>query len=214
MNATQLLIRLYKDEDKRFGVNIANGVLQDIIRPLLPKTSYLARKYAEGDMAQSAHPSPQNGDQSEMGVSQMSQNAKDSVYSGGKLRDAPSGQKEMNALSSIRSKVAQRLRHAVIAANVIDSKKNKRDESYITQLLLDNVKQYDLRMVIFGAFYRVGMDLHELNFEEKQYMEAIQLYPYFKNGEIWSDIREELEDLNLKPVSDDDHWMETVIEET
>jgi hypothetical protein len=51
MNATQLLIRLYKDEDKRFGVNIANGVLQDIIRPLLPKTSYLARKYAEGDMA-------------------------------------------------------------------------------------------------------------------------------------------------------------------
>lgn len=41
-----------------------------------------------------------------MGVSQMSQNAKDSVYSGGKLRDAPSGQKEMNALSSIRSKVA------------------------------------------------------------------------------------------------------------
>lgn len=45
-------------------------------------------------------------------------------------------------------------------------------------------------------------------------MEAIQLYPFFKNGEIWSDIREELEDLNIKPVSDDNHWMETLIEET
>lgn len=213
VNATQLLIRLYKGEDKRFGVNIANGVLQDIIRPLLPKTSFLARKYAEGDMTETIGQSPTA--EEHMDESEMSQNAKDSVYSGDKLnRDAPSTQKEMNALNSIRSKVATRLRHAVIAANVIDAKKNKKDESYITQLLLDNVKQYDLRMVIFGAFYRVGFDLHELNFEEKQYMEAIQLYPYFKNGEIWSDIREELEDMNLKPVSDDDHWMETVIEET
>ena len=101
----------------------------------------------------------------------------------------------MNKSNTARSKMATRLRQAVIAATVIDAKKNKKDESYITQLLEDNVKQYDLRMVIFGAFYRVGFDLHELNFEEKQYMESIQLYPYFKNGEIWSDIREELEDM-------------------
>jgi len=26
-------------------------------------------------------------------------------------------------------------------------------------------------------------------------MEVIQLYPYFKNGEIWSDVKEELEDM-------------------
>jgi len=92
--------------------------------------------------------------------------------------------------------------------------KSKRNESYITAILADNVKQFDLRQVIFAGFYRVGFDLHELNFEEKQYMEVIQLYPFFKNGEIWSDIREELEDLNIKPVSDDNHWMETLIEET
>lgn len=49
VNATQLLIRLFKEEDKRFGVSIMNGILQDIERPLLPKTSYLARKYGEGD---------------------------------------------------------------------------------------------------------------------------------------------------------------------
>jgi len=81
-------------------------------------------------------------------------------------------------------------------------------------MLSENVKQFDLRQVIFGGFYRVGFDLHELSYEEKQYMEVIQLYPYFKNGEIWSDIREELEDMNCQPCSDDAHWMDTVIEET
>jgi len=40
------------------------------------------------------------------------------------------------------------------------------------------------------------------------------LYPYFKNGEIWSDVKEELEDMNCQPCSDDAHWMETMIEET
>lgn len=84
----------------------------------------------------------------------------------------------------------------------------------MTHLLSENVKQFDLRQVVFAAFYRVGFDLHELGFEEKQYMEVIQIYPFFKNGEIWSDIREELEDLNIKPISDDSHWMETMIEET
>lgn len=39
------------------------------------------------------------------------------------------------------------------------------------------------------------------------------MYPYLKNGEIWKDIKEELEDINVKPTSDDDHWMETCIEE-
>jgi len=40
------------------------------------------------------------------------------------------------------------------------------------------------------------------------------LYPFFKNGEIWSDIKEELENENCQPSSDDAHWMETAIEET
>ena len=44
-------------------------------------------------------------------------------------------------------------------------------------------------------------------------MEIIQLYPYLKTGEIWKDIRQELEDTNIKPTSDDDNWMETCIEE-
>jgi hypothetical protein len=55
-------------------------------------------------------------------------------------------------------------------------------------------KSYDLRATIFGTFYRVGFDLHELTPKEKQRMEIIQLYPYLKNGEIWRDIKQECED--------------------
>lgn len=78
----------------------------------------------------------------------------------------------------------------------------------------DFAKSFDIRAVIFGTFYRCGFDLHELSANEKQLMEIIQLYPYLRNGEIWRDIAEEFADTNLKPTSDDRHWMETSIEES
>jgi len=40
----------------------------------------------------------------------------------------------------------------------------------------------------------------------------IQLYPYLKNGEIWKDIKQELDDMNVKPTSDDKNWMDSSIE--
>ncbi len=48
-NATQLLIRLYDEENKRFGVKIENGILLNTFRPLFPKLSYLIQKYADED---------------------------------------------------------------------------------------------------------------------------------------------------------------------
>ena len=57
------------------------------------------------------------------------------------------------------------------------------------------MKSYDLRSSIFATFYRAGFDLHELSASEKQVMELIQLYPFLKNGEIWQDIKQELDDL-------------------
>ena len=86
--------------------------------------------------------------------------------------------------------------------------------SQLTRIMNDFAKSYDIRAVIFGTFYRCGFDLHELTPLEKQQIEIIQLYPYLKNGEIWRDIEEEFEDTNLKPTSDDRHWMETCIEES
>jgi hypothetical protein len=81
-------------------------------------------------------------------------------------------------------------------------------------MMNDYARTFDNRAVIFGTFYRCGFDLHELTATEKQMIEIIQLYPYLKNGEIWRDIEEEFDDTNLKPTSDDKHWMETCIEES
>jgi len=44
-----LLIRLYEEENKRFGVKIENGILLNTVRPLFPKLSYLIQKYANED---------------------------------------------------------------------------------------------------------------------------------------------------------------------
>jgi hypothetical protein len=93
-------------------------------------------------------------------------------------------------------------------------KQQKNTESQLTRIMNDYAKTFDNRAVIFGTFYRCGFDLHELTATEKQMIEIIQLYPYLKNGEIWRDIEEEFDDTNLKPTSDDRHWMETCIEES
>lgn len=90
---------------------------------------------------------------------------------------------------------------------------NKFNESYISGVLSELVKSYDLRSTIFAAFYRVGFDLHELSNQEKQAMEHITLYPFLKNGEIWRDIKEELDDTDVKPTTDDEHWLKTCTEE-
>jgi hypothetical protein len=39
------------------------------------------------------------------------------------------------------------------------------------------------------------------------------MYPNFKLGEIWMDIKWQLNKENIKPTSDDYHWMLTSIEE-
>ena len=83
-NATQLLIKVFKEEDKRFNVSIENGILQDIFRPLLPKTSYLARIYSDENAS--------NGENT----------ARDSMYSKPPMAD-------LAMASGMRSKVASRL---------------------------------------------------------------------------------------------------------
>lgn len=49
LNATQLLIQLYEQENMRFGVQIQDGILRNTERPLFPKLSYLIQKYANED---------------------------------------------------------------------------------------------------------------------------------------------------------------------
>ena len=103
------------------------------------------------------------------------------------------GAQAASQLSS-KSKASRILRMALQAANQIGGKSGQYNESYISGVLSSLVKTYDLRASIFSTFYRAGFDLHELSASEKQVMEMIQLYPFLKNGEIWQDIKQELND--------------------
>ena len=56
------------------------------------------------------------------------------------------------------------------------------------------MEEYDLRAIVFCILYRTGFDRNELLAPEKQKIEVIQMYPHFKIGEIWTDIKTELEE--------------------
>jgi len=86
-------------------------------------------------------------------------------------------------------------------------------EAVLINKLQDRVEEYDLRAIIFAILYRTGFDRNELLPNEIQRLEVIQVYPHFKIGEIWTDIKYELEQEKIKPTSDDYHWMITNIEE-
>lgn len=109
-----------------------------------------------------------------------------------------------------QSKASKGLKKALEAAQQFNLNSS---ESLLNKLMKDVALSYDFRLTIFASFYRVGFDLHDLTPNEKQRMEVIQLYPYLKNGEIWQDIKQELEDIAVRPTADDGHWMETSIEE-
>ena len=57
----------------------------------------------------------------------------------------------------------------------------------------EEAEKYDLRAIVFCILYRTGFDRNELMPNEKQKIEVIQMYPHFKVGEIWSEIKFKLE---------------------
>ena len=215
INATQLLIKLYEEEDKRFSVEYEKGVINSAERPLFPQTSYFARKDKENNNEEYI--------QKEGSVLAGSRKSFDMAAGMGsrhsqrsRVSNPPSrmsgNTSHHQSVHTRSSKGFKRLKQAIDASN----QQNKRNfsESYINKIMIDVAHTFDVRATIFCVFYRVGFDLHELTPTEKQRMEIIQLYPYIKNGEIWKDIKEELEDINIKPTSDDDHWLETCVEES
>jgi hypothetical protein len=66
-------------------------------------------------------------------------------------------------------------------------------EAYLINKLSEKAGEFDLRAIIFSILYRTGFDRNELLPNETQRLEVIQLYPHFKMGEIWTDIKFELE---------------------
>lgn len=215
MNASQLLIELYKNEDKRFGVVLVDGIITQTHRPLFPELSFLKQKYTElasATLMTGEHPSSQS--HISQGMLNQTQNEIQEVsQQPGTLEESAIETAGERAQTSTKSKASRILRQALDAAARQNEKEQGKDsESFLNAMLADLVKSYDIRACVFATFFRVGFDLHELNAFEKQYMELVQLYPYLKNGEIWKDIKQELDDLNVKATSDDKHWMESAVE--
>ena len=67
-------------------------------------------------------------------------------------------------------------------------------EAFLINKLQEKVEEYDLRAIIFAILYRTGFDRNELQPSQTQRLEVIQIYPNFKMGEIWNDIKWELEE--------------------
>ena len=86
-------------------------------------------------------------------------------------------------------------------------------ETYLVNRIREEVEQYDIRLIVFSVLYRVGFARNDLTAYEQQKLEVIQMYPHFKMGEIWGDIKRQLRDGSVEPTEDDSHWMETALEE-
>ena len=143
INATQLLIKIYQEEDQRFGVKYEQGVIKNKRRPLIPsfkKTGSVGDNYLK--------------DFTEAGT-----------------------------------------------------------QTYLVNRIKEEVEEYDLRLIIFSILYRIGFNKNDLNANEQQKIEVIQMYPHFKMGQIWGEIKNSLKAQDIEPTEDDRHWMETSIEE-
>ena len=172
-----------------------DGILESAERPLVPGESYLKRKY------KSVERGGDEGNQSNMSMG-------NSPVSGGEIggpdvprsrhsnRSNTTNSRSMisneRAIHLSSSKASKGLKKALEAAKQFTLNSS---ESLLNKLMKDVALSYDFRLTIFASFYRVGFDLHDLTPLEKQRMEIIQLYPYLKNGEIWLDIKQELEDI-------------------
>lgn len=119
--------------------------------------------------------------------------------------DDPANRKEIN------ESIAQRKLRQI---GQEDLESDVGSEAYLVRRIKESSLEYDLRAIIFAILYRTGFDKNELLATEKQMIEVIQLYPHFKIGEIWREIKYDLEQSRVKPTSDDYHWMMTSIEES
>ena len=67
-------------------------------------------------------------------------------------------------------------------------------EAYLLRRIKEKVAEYDLRAIVFSILYRTGFSKNDLHASEQQKIQVIQMYPHFKIGEIWTDIRQQLQE--------------------
>ena len=67
---------------------------------------------------------------------------------------------------------------------------------------------------VYCCISQVGFDCNELTPQERQKMEVIRMYPDFRKGELFLDIKTELESLGIKPTADDRYWLQQCLDES
>jgi cilia- and flagella-associated protein 69 len=175
VDATKLLINVYRDEDKKYGVEYDNGILNNNIRtPLNPNTSYLHRKLERQNFEENEKKKMKNTKR----TSRDSINDKD-IY----LKNAAV------TLSSPNLEMSE-----IKDANIYRSEDFI--ESYLNHKISEITKTFDLRETIFSIFYRIGFNNITITSpEDDQTFVIVKMYPIFKNLENWLDVIEELDDL-------------------
>lgn len=101
----------------------------------------------------------------------------------------------------------ERLREA------LEEAEKQSEMSQLRKKQLEFVRKRDLRASIYCCLSQVGFDSNELTPQERQKMEVIRMYPDFRKGELFLDIKNELESLGIRPTSDDRNWLSQCLSE-
>lgn len=183
IDTTKLLINIFRNEDKKYGVEYENGILVNRDRPINPRTSYNNKKQEKliNDEVEKMR----------MKNTRRSKNTMESFMGKTDLKEAMTTNKNSsNGLNST-------------GKNDFDNNKDfniyrSEDfiESYLNQKIAEITKTFDLRETIFSIFYRIGFNNITISTsEDNQTFVMIKMYPVFKNLENWKDLVEELEDM-------------------
>ena len=95
----------------------------------------------------------------------------------------------------------------------LEEAEKQSEMSSLRKKQLDFVRKRDLRASIYCCLSQVGFDCNELTPQERQKMEVIRMYPDFRKGELFLDIKNELESLGIRPTSDDRFWLQQCLDE-
>lgn len=184
IDATKLLINIYRNEDKKYGVEYDNGILtNENSRPIFPKVSYKIRKQEK----------LQNEENEKKRLRNLKKISREERYFN-KSKD-----REANTTTNNQSdKQITSTSTAYLLNNKDGTIYRSEDfiESYLNHKIAEITKSFDLRETIFSIFYRVGFNnITITSSEDKQTFVIIKMYPVFKNLENWRDVVEELEDI-------------------
>jgi hypothetical protein len=179
-NSTGLLVKLYEEEENKYNVEYLDGVLQNLDRPLNPRPS--ERTQAKSSVVNTIT----DEDESSDGGRPFALPSKVSKLEAAQERPASTATSKFENGKKGFSKLKDALQ-----ATEADSEVGA--EAYLIRMLREKTKQFDLRGIIFSILYRTSFDKNDLSPEEKQRIEMIQIFPQIRIGEIWTEIKEDLE---------------------